>query len=110
MKGASLTLVMDDTQSGALSFSGNSAREARGGTGGNIGAPAGNGSQIGNNIFLGGDTEFNVVQQSAVASISDLGGAGIQMIPMSTIMSLDPNAQGGLIKTGIGTLILQGIN
>jgi hypothetical protein len=89
MAGASLT-VQD------VDFSGSSVT---GGSGGN----GNNGSAYGTDLFLGANVNFNV---SSNLTVNSLGGAGNLADP--NVAANDPNAQGGIIKTGAGNLTLTG--
>ncbi len=89
MKGSSVTIV-----DGA--FTGNAA---------NYGVGYQNGSAYGNDLFLGADTTFQV---TGSLSVDSLGGAGNISDPNVSRNAADPNAQGGVIKQGAGTLTLTG--
>jgi autotransporter-associated beta strand protein len=89
MAGASVTV-----QSG--SFTGNSVTAGTGFVGG---------SAYGADLFLGGNAAFSTTGTIAVNS---LGGAGNLLDPNVANSASDPNAQGGIIKTGFGTLLLTG--
>ncbi len=64
-----------------------------------------NGSAIGADLFLGGDVTLNV---AGAMTLSSLGGAGNPNDPNVVNKASDPNAQGGVIKTGAGTVTLTG--
>lgn len=76
---------------------------APGGTGG----AGNNGSAYGADLFLGGTVTFDVPTSLTVTS---LGGAGNPSDPNVAGRTGDPNAQGGLVKTGAGALFLSGSN
>ncbi len=61
-----------------------------------------NGSAYGKDLFLGTDVTFQVTTSLAV----NLGGAGNISDPNVSRNPADPNTQGGVIKTGSGTLTL----
>jgi autotransporter-associated beta strand protein len=63
------------------------------------------GSAYGDDLFLGGDVIFNIASN---LSVNSLGGAGNTSDPNVTQDANDPNALGGIIKTGAGTLTLTG--
>ncbi|MBU3666779.1 MAG: PEP-CTERM sorting domain-containing protein [Chthoniobacterales bacterium] len=91
MNGASVTL-------NGGTFTGNSVTA---GTGGH------NGSAYGADMFLGGNVTLNV---SSSLTLNSLGGAGNLSDPNVARNASDPNAQGGIIKTGPGALLLSGNN
>jgi len=93
MKGASVTI------SGG-SFSSNSVTGGTSNLGGVI-----NGSAYGADLFLGNDVTFNVTNGSSL-SVNRLGGAGKTNDPNVAHAANDPNAQGGVIKTGEGVLTM----
>jgi hypothetical protein len=98
MNGASLTFT-----GGA--FAGNTAT---GGAGASyLGVSGSSGSGYGADVFLGGTTSFLVASGSSM-TVASLGGAGNLADPNVAANASDPNAQGGLIKTGFGALILTG--
>lgn len=82
------------------SFSGNSVVAGTGGEGNN-------GSAYGVDLFLGANVTFNV---SSNLTVNSLGGAGNLADPNVANHANDPNAQGGIIKTGAGNLTLAGTN
>ena len=102
MAGASVTI-----QGG--SFASNSV--VAGMSEGNLdnGSAAMNGSAYGSDLFLGVDVTFNVTNGSSL-SVNSLGGAGNLSDPNVSNNATDPNAQGGIIKTGSGTLTMTGSN
>lgn len=63
------------------------------------------GSAYGTDLFLGADVTFNV---SSALTVNSLGGAGNLADPNVATKASDPNAQGGVVKTGNGTLTLTG--
>jgi len=63
------------------------------------------GSAYGTDVFLGANVTFDVATN---LSVSTLGGAGNLADPNVVNNANDPNAQGGIIKTGNGTLTLTG--
>jgi len=65
------------------------------------------GSAYGTDVFLGANVTFDVATN---LSVSSLGGAGNLADPNVANNANDPNAQGGIIKTGNGTLTLTGTN
>ncbi len=65
------------------------------------------GSAYGEDVFLGGNVTFNVTTAQTVRA---LGGAGNLGDPNVLRNASDPNANGGLIKTGNGTLTVAGAN
>ncbi len=91
MNGASLTV-----ENGG--FSGNAVA---GGSGSN------NGSAIGADLLSGSDVTFQVSSGTTVANV---GGAGNLSDPNVANHATNPNAQGGIIKTGAGVLALSGTN
>ena len=71
-----------------------------------------NGSAYGADLFLGADVTFNV---SSNLTVNSLGGAGNTSDPnivnnYGVNYANDPNAQGGIIKTGGGVLTMTGSN
>ena len=99
MPGASLTVVNDGAASGTASFSGNSVTSGTGGFQA--------GSAYGADLFLGANVTFNVSGGRSLA-VASLGGAGNLADPNVSNDANDPNAQGGIIKTGNGLLTLTG--
>ena len=93
MGGAGLTIVNG-------SFNGNTVANGTGFV---------NGSAYGPDAFLGGNITFQVDSGKTV-TLGNLGGAGNSTDPNVTNHLNDPNAQGGLTKTGAGTLELTGNN
>jgi autotransporter-associated beta strand protein len=93
MAGASLTVD-------GGTFSGSSVVAGSGGAGNN-------GSAYGADLFLGANVTFNV---SSNLTVNSLGGAGNLSDPNVAANVNDPNAQGGIIKTGAGNLTLTGTN
>ncbi len=91
MAGATLTIVDS-------SFSGSAVT---GGTGSN------GGSAVGQDIFLGADTTISVGAGNT-ETLTNLGGAGNPLDVNITNHADDPNAQGGIIKAGLGTLVMSG--
>jgi autotransporter-associated beta strand protein len=77
-------------------------------SGGNGGYGTNAGSAYGPNVFVGGDVTYTVT--SSTLAISGLGGAGNVADPNVANNRYDPNANGGLIKNGDGTLALSGWN
>ena len=67
------------------------------------------GSSYGADLFLGTDVTFNVTNGTSL-TVSSLGGAGNTNDPNVAQSANDPNAQGGVIKTGEGTLTMTGSN
>ena len=65
------------------------------------------GSAYGADLFLGANVTFSIDGGQSV-SVNSLGGAGNLADPNVADNANDPNAQGGLVKTGYGTLILTG--
>jgi len=63
-------------------------------------------SAYGPNIFLGGNVTYTVA--SGTQTLTGLGGAGNIADPNVAPFANDPNANGGLIKNGAGTLVLAG--
>jgi hypothetical protein len=105
MGGASISVVR--TASGTSSFAGNTVTA---GIGGNEGGIGGNdGSAYGADLFLGATATFDI-QGAGSLSLASLGGAGNLDDPNVADNASDPNAQGGIIKTGSGALILTGSN
>ena len=91
MAGASVTVTSG-------SFSNSTVTSGSGGNGNN-------GSAYGADLFLGGDVVFST---STTIAVNSLGGAGNLADPNVVNNANDPNAQGGIIKTGNGTLTLTG--
>ena len=91
MAGASVTVTSG-------SFSLNAVTGGSGGSGNN-------GSAYGADLFLGGNVVFS---PTSTISVNSLGGAGNLADPNVANNANDPNAQGGIIKTGAGTLVLTG--
>jgi hypothetical protein len=91
MSGASVTI-----QGG--SFSGNSVTSGTGYY---------SGSAYGADVFLGANTTFDVSAGESL-SLAGIGGAGNLADPNVVDHATDPNAQGGIIKTGQGALVLTG--
>ena len=77
-------------------------------SGGSGGYGTNAGSAYGPNVFLGGDVTYTVT--SSTLAVSGLGGAGNAADPNVANNRSDPNANGGLIKNGNGTLALSGWN
>jgi autotransporter-associated beta strand protein len=75
-----------------VSFSGNTVSAGMGLSGG------GNGSAIGQAIFLGANVNWSVSDGKTITVADTLGGAN------------DPDAAGGLTKGGLGTLVLTAAN
>lgn len=97
MDGATLKIVQDNSSNqGSAEFANNSVTLGQANSGGT------NGSAYGADIFLGSDITLEVHQQLVLNS---LGGAGNLSDPN---VFADPNADGGITKTGIGTLFLIG--
>ncbi len=71
------------------------------------GAAGNNGSAYGADVFLGSDVTFSVTSN---LTLNSLGGAGNLNDPNVASRASDPNAQGGIVKTGAGTLLLTGEN
>lgn len=92
-----VSMVVED-----LGFTDN---EAVGGTGA---VGHGVGSGIGDNVFLGADLTYSVT--SGTREISDLGGGGDTFDPNVAGRDTNGDAQGGIIKTGAGTLRVSGDN
>lgn len=92
MAGANVTIA-DGT------FSSNSAQAGSGGA-------SNNGSAYGADLFSGNDVTFNVSSSLSV----NVGGAGNLADANVANNANDPNAQGGIIKQGVGTLTLTGSN
>jgi hypothetical protein len=65
------------------------------------------GSAYGADLFLGSDVTFAPAQGVNVV-LTSLGGAGHLADPNVASNANDPNANGGIIKTGAGTLTLTG--
>jgi hypothetical protein len=91
MAGASVTVTSGNFVSNTVT----------GGTGG----AGNNGSAYGADLFLGGNVVFSTTGTTVVNS---LGGAGNLADQNVVNNANDPNAQGGIIKTGNGTLTLTG--
>jgi autotransporter-associated beta strand protein len=91
MNGASVTV-----SSG--SFAGNAVTRGTGGQ---------DGSAYGADLFLGANVAFDV-SSGQTLSIQSLGGAGNLADPNVAANANDPNAQGGIVKTGGGLLTLTG--
>ena len=91
MNGASLTVINGN-------FSGNSVTNGTGFQ---------NGSAYGADLFLGGNVMLHVTN---TLSLNSLGGAGNTNDPNVARHAGDPHAQGGITKTGAGTLLLSGNN
>ncbi len=91
MGGAGLTIVNG-------TFSGNTVASGSGWV---------NGSAYGSDLFPGADTTFQVTAGQTLA-IGNLGGAGNVADPRVSAKATDPNVNGGIIKTGVGTLTLTG--
>ncbi len=98
MHGASLTITQDNS-GGTAGFTSSTVSGGTTPSGGN------NGSAYGYDLFLGSDVTFNVAD---TLNVSALGGAGNLSDPSVSSNAGDPNASGGLIKTGSGTLVLSG--
>jgi autotransporter-associated beta strand protein len=105
MGGASISVIR--TIGGTSSFTGNTVTAGIGGHEGGIGGN--NGSAFGADLFLGATALFDI-RGTAAVTVSGLGGAGNLADPNVADNANDPNAQGGIIKTGSGTLILNGSN
>ena len=103
MGGASISVVK--TSAGTSSFDGNTV--TAGLAGHEAGLVGNDGSAYGADLFLGATTLFDV-QGTGSLSVASLGGAGNLADPNVADNANDPNAQGGIIKTGYGTLILTG--
>ena len=91
MAGASVTVTSG-------SFSNSTVSGGSGGSGNN-------GSAYGADLFLGGNVVFS---PTSTISVNSLGGAGNLSDTNVASNANDPNAQGGIIKTGAGTLVLTG--
>jgi fibronectin-binding autotransporter adhesin len=65
------------------------------------------GSAYGADLFLGANVTFSIAGGQSV-SVNSLGGAGNLTDPNVANNANDPNAQGGIIKTGAGNLTLTG--
>jgi hypothetical protein len=91
MSGASVTI-----QGG--SFSGNSVTSGTGYY---------SGSAYGADVFLGANATFDVSAGESL-SLAGIGGAGNLADPNVVDHATDPNAQGGIIKTGQGAVVLTG--
>lgn len=93
-QGATLTIQT----SGGAGFSGNSASGGYGGTAG---------SAYGNDIFVGGNTGFNIPSNKTV-SVNSLGGEGSTTDPNVVGRVSDLSSQGGISLSGGGTLNVSG--
>jgi hypothetical protein len=103
MGGASISVVK--TTASTSSFDGNTV--TAGLAGHEAGFVGNDGSAYGADLFMGATTLFDV-QGTGSLSVASLGGAGNLADPNVADNANDPNAQGGIIKTGYGTLILTG--
>ena len=103
MGGASISVVK--TNSGTSAFDGNTV--TAGLAGHEAGLVGNDGSAYGADLFLGATAHFDI-QGSGSLSVASLGGAGNVADPNVADNANDPNAQGGIIKTGNGTLVLTG--
>jgi autotransporter-associated beta strand protein len=103
MGGASISVVK--TSAGVSSLDGNTV--TAGLAGHEAGLVGNDGSAYGADLFMGATTLFDV-QGTGSLSVASLGGAGNLADPNVADNANDPNAQGGIIKTGYGTLILTG--
>jgi hypothetical protein len=65
------------------------------------------GSAYGADLFLGANVTFSIAGGQSVL-VNSLGGAGNLSDANVVGNASDPNAQGGVIKTGAGTLVLTG--
>ena len=101
MGGASLAVNFSGANSTPL-YTNNSVS---GGSGGYV---TNAGSAYGPNVFLGGDVTYTVT--SSTLAVSGLGGGGNLADPNVANNRSDPNANGGLVKNGNGTLALSGWN
>lgn len=98
--GSQLTIAQ--TASGTTSFQGSTVSAGQPGD-----STASEGSMIGADVFLGGNVVFDI---EGSLDIAQVGGSGNSADPNVADHLNDPNAQGGLIKTGSGTLALNGEN
>lgn len=94
------TLQINTTASGSI-FTSNSVSPGPGGFSSNPGAA------YGPNVFLGGDVIF---APSGTLAVTGLGGAGNTNDPRVAYHANDPNANGGIIIQGSGTVVLSGAN
>ncbi len=101
-KGATL-LIADANLSHSTSFANN---EVKGGT--SAAGGAGSGSALGEEIFLGGDLTYYVAADAPMVSLTRLGGGGDTSDANVAGRDTNGDAQGGLIKTGGGTLRVMG--
>jgi autotransporter-associated beta strand protein len=107
MPGATLTVVRDGSQPGEAVFTGNAVTGGAAVSEGGVSSTPG--SAYGPDLFLGANVAFSVAVGDTL-SVNSLGGAGNLADPNISPHAADPNAQGGVIKTGVGTLMLTGSN